>query len=291
MPILLLLAFNWYVLFAVLYVGDSFYHPVMTPALTYPLVALSFVGVCALAFLFNSPAGQWFLRLLSGARKSIGREQAKLDPIIAQVQERITAQLGFAPIAVTLMVIDDPIPNAMAVGKNTLIVSRALYETANDDELSGVIAHEFGHLHNGDSHRLGMALGVSVVSLVISLVSGIVLNFSGNLAKNASKSKEEIGMVLTVFSAFFMIISGIFWVLVKMGNGVLRVVMLFVGRKQEYAADQFAVKAGYGAGVLSFLDKIKNMQFGKPKTIFARLYETHPPIMLRIGELEKIMGV
>ena len=94
MPILILLAFNWFVLFVLLYIGDSFYHPIMTPALAAQVAAVAFFGICALAFLFNSNAGQWVLRLLSGARHAIGREQAKIEPIIAQVQERIGGQLG-----------------------------------------------------------------------------------------------------------------------------------------------------------------------------------------------------
>ena len=288
MPIVILLAFNWFVLFVVLYIGDSFWHPRMTLALAVQMAGVAFALIYATAFLFNSFAGQWFLRLLSGARHAIGREQTKLDPVIAQVQESIQEKLGLSPIAVKLMVVDEPLPNAFAVGKGTLIVSRALYETAEDDELAAVIAHEFGHLHHGDSHRLGIALGVSLISLLIAALSGLIATFCGALVKNAGKGKE-MGPVIFIFSIFPAILAGIFWVFVKIGNGMLRLVNLFVGRKQEYAADRFAVTIGYGAGLLSYLDKIKNMQFGKPTTILDRLYATHPPMMLRIGELEKMM--
>ncbi|MFZ4541267.1 MAG: hypothetical protein ACOYNL_05575 [Rickettsiales bacterium] len=69
-----------------------------------------------MAFLFNSPAGQWFLRLLSGVQNPIAREHEKLDLLIAQVQETIHEQLGLATITVNLMVVDEPLPNAFAVG-------------------------------------------------------------------------------------------------------------------------------------------------------------------------------
>ncbi len=289
-PIILLLAFNWFVLFVVLFICDSFSHPVMTPVLAYEMAGISFLVICALAFLFNSPAGQWLLRLLSSARNAIGREEARLSPIIAEVQERIAEQLGLPQVPVKLMVTDSPLPDAFAIGKNTLVLSRTLYETANDDELAAVIAHEFAHLHNGDSHRLGIALGVSLVSLLIAAASGIIASFCGSLAKNAGKSKE-MGAVILVFSFVLGAVASIFWVFVKIGNGVLRLITLFVGRREEFEADKFAVKAGYGAGLLSFLDKIKNLEFGKATTIFDRLYATHPAIMLRIGELEKNMEV
>ena len=287
-PIILLLAFNWVVLFVVLFFCDSFWHPIMTPVLAGEMAVLAFVVICGLAFLVNSPAGQWLLRLLSGARGAIGREQARLDPIVAQVQERIAEQLGLPPLPVKLMVTDSPLPDAFAIGKGTIVVSQTLYETASDDELASVIAHEFAHLHNGDSHRLGIALGVSLLSLLIAAVAGLIATFCGALVKNAGEGKEA-GAVIFMFSFVLGIVAAIFWVVVKIGNGALRLAMLYVGRKQEYAADQFAVKAGYGAGLLSFLDKIKNLEFGKPTGVLDRLSATHPAIMLRIGELEPLM--
>jgi len=191
------------------------------------------------------------------------------------------------PMAVKLMILDDPLPNAFAIGKNTLILSRTLYETASDEELAAVIAHEFAHLHNGDSHKLGIALGVSIISLTIAAVSGFILTFTTELAKNA----KEAGGYVIFFGIVFIVFAAFFRLFVWVGNGILRLVMLFVGRKQEYEADKFAVKAGYGAGMVAFLDKIKNMEFGKATHIIARIYDTHPPIMLRIGELEKLMEV
>jgi len=90
------------------------------------------------------------------------------------------------------------------------------------------------------------------------------------------------GYMLSFMVLFFM-------AFVYAGNGMLRLSMLFVGRKQEYRADQFAIQAGFGAGLLSFLNKLKDLQFDAPKNLFSRLYETHPPTMLRIGEAEKAM--
>src|ERR1700679_2590034 len=126
-PILLLLAFNWFVLFVALYICDSFSHHIMTPVLAYEMAGIAFAITCALAFLLDSPAGQWLLRLLSGARVAIGREEACLSPIIAQVQERIADQLSLPQVPVKLMVTDSPLPDAFAIGKGTLVLSRTLY--------------------------------------------------------------------------------------------------------------------------------------------------------------------
>jgi heat shock protein HtpX len=252
---------------------------------------VSFAIVVGLAFLFNSTLGQWFLRVLSGARKTIPREDEKLNPIIEQVQKAVEARHGLKHLDVRVMVVDNPIPNAFAVGKHTLIVSRAMYETSTDEQLAGVIAHEFGHLHHGDSQKLGIALGVSVVSMTVAVVASAIATVIEAFSRICGASKSEAGAFMAIFGFIFSFLALFFMAFVYAGDGLLKLAMLFVGRKQEYRADQFAIQAGFGAGLLSFLDKIKDMQFDSPKNLFSRLYATHPQTMLRIGEVEKTLQV
>ena len=42
--------------------------------------------------------------------------------------------------------------NAFAIGRNTIAVTMGAIETFSSDELKGIIAHEFGHLSNGDTN-------------------------------------------------------------------------------------------------------------------------------------------
>ncbi|MFU8797323.1 MAG: M48 family metalloprotease [Gammaproteobacteria bacterium] len=289
MPLLLILAFNWFVMFFVLQIVVGFFHSVKQYE-AFLLVGASFLIVCGLAFLFNSSMGQWILRLISGARKTITREDTKLNPVIERVQDAIKTTFGFEHLPVHVMVVDSPLPNAFAIGKQTLVVSRGLYETATEDELAGVIAHEFGHLHNGDSHKLGIALGVSLVSMVSAGVASIIAVFLQGFSKFFEAMGGDAGKFLALFGYFFIFVAAFFLLFVRLGNWMLKLSMLFVGRKQEYKADEFAVKVGFGSGLLSFLDKLKNMQFEEAKGLFARLYDTHPPTMIRIDAVEKAMG-
>ena len=64
---------------------------------------------------------------------------------------------------------------------------------------------------------------------------------------------------------------------------MLRLITLFVGRREEYEADKFAVKAGYGAGLVAFLDKIKNLEFGKATGILDRLTAPTPLLCCALG--------
>ena len=47
---------------------------------------------------------------------------------------------------------------------------------------------------------------------------------------------------------------------------------------------------GLGAGLASFLEKIKDLNMTGKQTIKNRLYATHPPVMLRIGKIEEYLA-
>lgn len=283
MVLLLLLIFNWFILMLTMLSVNFMFYSKLTNYQFFLMGLSSFAVVCSLAFLFNSALGQWFLRFMSGARKTIAREDSKLNPLIEQVQQAIKLKYGYQPLSIRVMIIDEPLPSAFAIGKETIVFSRALYEMATDEELAGVIAHEFGHIHNGDSNKLAIALGVSTVTLTITWISvfitGVIEFIGGGKDRGNIFSwllTFTIGMAILLLSVFIVV-----------GNWAVNLAILFVGRKQEYKADAFAINAGFGAGLLSFLDKIKNMQFESPRNLFGRLYATHPSIMLRIGELQE----
>lgn len=281
--LLLLLLFNAYLLFSVfvLLPGITGLPPRYEP---FVLGLLSLGIVLGLAYLFNSSAGQFLLRFISGARPAIYREQQRLTPVIERVQTALEEKLGLMPLKIHLMVVDDPLPNAFALGKCTLIVSRGLYETLTDDELAGVIAHELGHLHAGDSQKLSIALGVSLVSLALAFVAGIITTLGGIFGRIRG---GEAGAMMGLLALMIGFIALFFLIFVWLGNAMFRLAMYYQGRRQEYRADQFAIKAGFGAGLLGFLDKIKDMEWEGKRTFMRRLTATHPPTLLRIGEIEK----
>ncbi len=287
MILILLLAFNSFILFFVANIVNGLFFHVTSEHADLLFGAISLIIVLGMAFLFNSSAGEWMLRFYSGARKTISREDKKLQPIIERVQHAIETKLSKKKIPIHLMIVDESVSNACAIGKSTIIVSRALYEQSTDEEIAGVIAHEFGHLHNGDSNQLGIALGMSLVSISISAIAGFIAMTISGLSNLLGSSKSDTGGFIAIFGFVITLFVAFFTMFVRVGNWVLNIVMLFVGRKQERKADEFAIKAGFGNGLLSFLDKIKNLEFEKPKTLFSRIYATHPATMLRIDAVEK----
>jgi heat shock protein HtpX len=292
MIVLGLLLFNGLLLFGAIEVlGHMFdWLPVVNSWWISALISLGVVIL--LAAVLHTPPGLWLLRLIVGARVAVTREHTRLDPVIEEVQQRIEQQLGKKPIALHLMIEDDPMLNAAALGKNTLILTRGLYETASQNELQAVIAHEMGHFHNGDSQRLATILGVNAIGFVIGggltlltlLIGGIMNLFA------AMKDKDGAGGIISLILLPFVLIPMVLGWGVWLTYGGFNIALRIMGRREEYCADAFAVNLGYGGGLLSFLEKIKSMEFTGKKGVLQRLYETHPDPMFRIDRIDKALA-
>jgi len=101
---------------------------------------------------------------LAGAKPADGPEYQRLRNV---VEEMATA--AGVPVPKTY-VVDDPSPNAFATGRNpqhaAVTVTRGLLETMNRAELTGVVAHEIGHIKNRD---------ISVTTLAVLTVGAIAV--------------------------------------------------------------------------------------------------------------------
>ncbi|HEY1651104.1 MAG TPA: M48 family metalloprotease [Acidimicrobiales bacterium] len=89
------------------------------------------------------------------------------DPRLFNVTEGLCATFGLA--MPTLHILDDPVPNACALGRDArradLVVTSALLRTLNLVELEGVLAHELAHVKRGDN-------GVSCVGITLATMWG-----------------------------------------------------------------------------------------------------------------------
>ncbi len=195
---LLILGLNGCILFYVLvlamhYLGVSTYYALMLSGF------LSLFALVGLVFLFKSTFGRYFLCKISGARRATWREQRLLDPVITYVQATIQTQHFLKPITgrfIDLMVIEDPMPNAFILDKHTLLLSRGLYETTTEKELAGILAHTFAHYHHGNSQRLVIVLGISILMMpVLFIVNLFFITYSVSLLGHGIK----IGALLTLF--------------------------------------------------------------------------------------------
>lgn len=153
-----------------------------------------------------------------------------------------------------IYVINDPIPNAFATGRNknhsAIAATTGLLSMLNKNELEGVMAHELSHIGNRD-----ILLSTVVVIMVsaISFLSQIFFKFS--MFGGEGEDRRNGGV--------FMLIGSI--VAILLAPLAATIIQLAISRKREFLADASgAILTRYPEGLASALAKIS--QFSQPLT-------------------------
>lgn len=227
-----------------------------------------------------SPFGEAVLGTFSGARKmSRADMKKKMVPIIQRVYSKAKAETNDLPNHIILKVCYDPNPNAFALGRRTICVSEGLL-TLPEDMIEGIIAHEMGHLslHHTDIQLLigGGNIIISCFLLVMSITSAIcsaIGTYSLFFGRGLSK---------VFFSLIGFFCSGMIWLWTKF----CMLFLMWSSRANEYEADKFAYKIGYGYELAYALDSIGTGAPAKP--FLKALYSTHPDTNDRIGKLQEL---
>lgn len=192
-----------------------------------------------------------------------------------------------------LYIIDDPVPNAFATGRDknhsAIAATTGLLERLDRQELEGVVAHEMSHIGNRDT-----LIMTSVVVLVgfISIMSDIFLR--SRIFSGGNRDNKEGGNVLMLVGVVLAILSPIIATLIK----------LAISRRREFLADTSgALLTRYPEGLASALEKISaysapmkraynatahlfiSNPFGPTKKSISNLFQTHPPVEERIAIL------
>jgi Zn-dependent protease with chaperone function len=179
-----------------------------------------------------------------------------------------------------LRVCEDKFPNAFAVGNNTVTISRGLLIGGGDDELRGVLAHELGHIHNGDSVR-------AKIFCIVSMVGQLILMLYIFIAKVLAGIGRLPIPFASILANIFSIIISLQVVLIEWLIMLPLTIGQYIGsRQQEYRADQYAASLGYRSELKTFLYKILDLD-NHSSGLAGLLWRTHPKVGDRIRKLEQ----
>jgi len=182
--------------------------------------------------------------------------------------------------------------NAFAAGyapaDAAVAVTRGALEKLDREELQGVIAHEFGHVLNGD-----MRLNIRLMGLVHGLL--VIFIIGREIVANTPRGGKR-GPTVAVLGFGLMLAGGI---------GMLfgRLIKARISRQREYLADASAVQfTRQTRGIAGALKKIAGIDTGSkleaPKSEevshmlfgdgvgYSLLFATHPPLVQRIRRIE-----
>jgi Zn-dependent protease with chaperone function len=228
-----------------------------------------------------------------GGRLILPNTHDAMERKILNVVEEMAIASGNPVPPVYLL--DEPGINAFAAGtdrRNAVIgVTRGCIELLNRDELQGVMAHEFSHIHNGDM-RLNLRL-VSILHgiLLISLIGSMLLRSSARHNRKNQGAQLGLGLAFVVLGY-----CGLFF-----GN----LIKAAVSRQREFLADASAVQFTRNpTGIANALKKIGGhsehaLLQNSHAAEFSHLYfsqgvgnllgfmlATHPPLPQRIRKIQ-----
>ncbi len=226
---------------------------------------------------------------------------APLERKVLNIVEEMAIASG-NPVPLVYLIEEESI-NAFAAGfdrRDAVIgVTRGCVKLLTRDELQGVIAHEFSHIHNGDM-RLNMRL-IAILHgiLLIGLIGYYVAHGSGasrygyGLRRSNRNNGKQVSLGLALMAIGY---GGTFF-----GN----IIKAAVSRQREFLADASAVQFTRNPqGISGALKKIggftsgstlskgnaaefSHMFFGQGiKRSFLSMMATHPPLQARIKRIE-----
>ncbi|MBN2035605.1 MAG: M48 family metalloprotease [Chitinispirillaceae bacterium] len=243
----------------------------------------------------------------SAVAKMLGAQRVESDTLDIKEKQLLNVVEEMAIASGTIMpsvyLLEEQGINAFAAGwKSTdavICVTRGCLELLSRDELQGVIAHEFSHVHSGDMRLNIRLMGFIFGILVIGQIGYWVLRGSTRSRVRVRSRGKGKGAGLVVLLAAALLVIG--YIGVFFGN----LIKAAVSRAREYLADASAVQftrnpsgiagalkkiGGYGAG-----SRVTHHNAAQASHLFfanglsgfwSAMFATHPPLEQRIKAIE-----
>lgn len=276
---------HWtYILWFLLYFTGSFLILSSNRFINYGEAFITCVVLYTLSIATALIFGEQIQKLLNGVRPpETSREKEYLLPLFDSVYEDAKALYPDLP-RIKIFIVDSLSINACAIGKHTIAVTQGAIDTFSSEELKAVIAHEFSHIYNRDTHmkmlnRVGNGL-FSIYILFVDLFLKIFSLFFIDLDDPDTKHASGLFQALFLCLRFVLNLSVI--VTLFAGN----VLLSGNERKNELRADKFAYEVGHGQGLIDALYLLQKLSLGENMRFVERMQQDHPRISKRIETLE-----
>ena len=261
-----------------------------------PIIIALFAFLFLIALFFYFFSDRILLRWYHA--KELNNENSPLYKITQRLAKNVGIQVP------KVFIVHSAMPNAFSIGRNAhagIVLTDALIDLLDDEEIEAVIAHEIVHVRNGDVF----------ISTIVAVLSGIltaVATFAFWLSIFTGFGQEEDpapNIIKFFFSSLLSPISAFF-------------VQIFVHRSREFIADEQSVQIhGKTHKLISALEKIERelrehhheinpahahlfiinplheneielLDFHLPN--YNALFQTHPKTQERIEHLKRIGG-
>ncbi|MFB2538778.1 MULTISPECIES: protease HtpX [unclassified Acinetobacter] len=233
---------------------------------------------------------KWIAKKSSGTRV-IETPTNATEQWLMQTTARLAEKAGIKTPEVGIFPAAEP--NAFATGWNKnaalMAVSVGLLNNLTEDEVEAVIAHEIGHIANGDMVTLALIQGV--VNTFVMFFARIIGSVIDNML---FKRDGQSGGVSPTYFMIRMVLEMVFGFLASL-------IVMWFSRYREYRADEAGARL---AGRQSMINALLRLQSGSagtqamlPKEMQAfaingfnvkSLFSTHPSIEQRVKALQEL---
>lgn len=250
-----------------------------------PVFGLFAFGMSLFSYYTGDKVALW----TAGAKKI----DVNSDPYLVRMVENMAITAGIPAPQVYL--INDPVPNAFATGRDpkhaSIAVTSGIVQMLQNEELEGVIAHEISHIKNYD---------VRLMSVVVVAVGAIALMadfFWRARWLGGGRRRNDLSLIFLAFGLVLVIVTPIIAQLIKFA----------ISRKREYLADASgALLTRFPEGLAKALEKISSVEqplahaseatahlyivnpFGARRSFIKGVFSTHPPIEERVKLLRQM---
>ncbi|WP_315069322.1 zinc metalloprotease HtpX [uncultured Clostridium sp.] len=224
-----------------------------------------------------SPVGEFILRVQTGCTRIKRKEYIeRLEPLFNEVLAKAKKVNLSIPGDVKLFMNGDSEPNAFATGRKTICLTKG-FLNYSDEQIKATFAHELGHLAHKDTDLILMVTIGNFIVTAIFIFYRILVMVIGFFI--AIVSKNFAPLLINLFIDIILV--ALMWIWTKIGT----ILVMHSSRQNEYQADEFAYKCGYGDSLASVLD---TLQGSGTRGLWANLASTHPSSDDRIARLQNL---
>jgi len=225
-----------------------------------------------------SPLGEMILRFIERVRPLYTKtEKEYLISIFEEVYNEAKEKHPELE-DIEICTIDTLAIKACAIGTKTVAVSKGAIETFSENELKAIMAHEISHIVNGDTiATLLTTIGNGIFALFVFILKSAIM--ASDIIRDKAGFEKGLNKVIK------MIFSILMFIVIFPGE-----ILLSIGSRQnEYRADKFSYKMGYGNYMIEALYLLEKINLGDNSPIVARITASHPIVAKRIGILEALV--
>ena len=223
---------------------------------------------------------------------------------LLHIAEGLSVSAGLRKVP-EIYIVPTDVPNAFASGMSEdtafIGVTEGLLDMMDNQELEGVLAHEFGHIIHRDimlnSLVIGLISSLLVIVVIIERLGFMELIYGG---RRRSRDRDSGGGAAVIV---IMLIVLLIRPLAMLFGALLQSA---ISRQREYAADAVAVRlCSYNEGLASALEKLSGDRQYSDQDIESlgskqlasmyihfpdanELFSTHPPINDRVKRLRNM---